>query len=110
MLPRLLTDENFNRAVIDGNLQRDPAFDIASVQSMGLRSLPDEEVLEWAARQNRIILTHDVKTLVPLANARLASGVPMPGVIAIRSTLPVGQAIEEFFILCGSGKRRGLDE
>ena len=48
------------------------------------------------------MLTHDVKTLVPLANARVAAGLRMPGVIVVRSTAAYGPVIEDLCILLGA--------
>jgi hypothetical protein len=59
--------------------------------------------LEWAAQEGRIILTHDVKTLVNDAYTRIEAGLPMPGVILVPSTLPVGHALRDLEIAIGAG-------
>lgn len=72
MLPRLLTDENVWPALVAGIRSTDPAIDVVTVQQVGLRTMRDDIILDWAARENRVVLTHGSKTLVPLANVRLA--------------------------------------
>ena len=52
-------------------------------------------VLEWAAKEDRILLTHDVQTMTKHAYARIQAGLLMRGVIEVRDDLPIGQAIEE---------------
>ena len=52
-------------------------------------------MLEWAATQNRIVVTHDVETLLMFAYERVVDGQPMPGVIAVSQSLHIGQAIED---------------
>jgi predicted nuclease of predicted toxin-antitoxin system len=60
---RLLTDENFNGAILRGLVRRLPELDIVRVQDVGLIHTDDPDILEWAANQRRILLTHDVATL-----------------------------------------------
>lgn len=59
----LAADENFNNDIVRGLLRRRPDLDIVRIQDVGLTGATDEEVLEWAARAGRILLTHDVTTL-----------------------------------------------
>lgn len=56
-------------------------------------------LLAWAAEQDRIFVTHDLKTIPRYAYERIEVGRSMPGVIAIPKDLPIGQAIEEMVII-----------
>ena len=76
-----------------------PGLDIVRVQDVGLSGADDPAVLEWAAREGRIVLTHDVSTLVSFAFERIASGRLVPGVFAARSSGPVGSTIEDLVLL-----------
>jgi predicted nuclease of predicted toxin-antitoxin system len=60
---RLAADENFNADVIRGLLRRFSDLDIVCVQEVGLSGADDHTVLEWSAREGRILLTHDMKTI-----------------------------------------------
>lgn len=60
---RLLADENLNHDLIRGVLRRMPSLDLVRVQDVGLIEVDDPSVLEWAARERRIILTHEVNTM-----------------------------------------------
>jgi hypothetical protein len=60
---RLAADENFNFHIIKGVLRRFPELDIVRVQDLDLEGADDPTVLEWAADQGRVLLTHDVNTL-----------------------------------------------
>ena len=64
---------------------------------------PDPAILEWAASEARIILTHDVQTLIGDAYARVEKGLPMPGVILIPDTLAIGEALDELELFIGAG-------
>jgi hypothetical protein len=62
MLP-MAADENFNNEILRGLRRRDPSLDIVRVQDAGLSGADDPTVLEWAASQQRVLLTHDVSTM-----------------------------------------------
>jgi hypothetical protein len=65
------------------------------VQAVGLGSVDDAVILAWAASQERILLTHDRRTMPEFAFARVRSGQPMSGVFVIDDQLSIGQAIAE---------------
>lgn len=92
---RWLADENFNNNITKGLLRRNPRFDILGTQDTPFAGADDSVLLEWAARKGRMLLSHDVNTLVALAYERVVSGRPVSGVFVCRSSLPVALAIEE---------------
>ena len=100
---RFAADENFNGTILKELLKLFPDLDIVRVQDTELYQAPDPAVLEWAAQENRIIITHDVQTLVNDAYARVEEGLPVPGVILIPGTLPVGQALHDLELTIGAG-------
>ena len=55
---KFLADENFDNNIIRGLLRRQPNIDIIRVQDVGLSGRDDPTVLEWAAQEQRILLTH----------------------------------------------------
>jgi hypothetical protein len=96
---RLVSDENFDGNIVRGLLRRHPERDLVRVQDAGLMETPDPEILEWAAVQGRVLLSHDVSTVPPAAYQRVADRKPMPGVFIIPDRMPTGQAIEEILFL-----------
>jgi predicted nuclease of predicted toxin-antitoxin system len=96
---KLLADENFDNNIIRGLLRRNPDIDIVRVQDVGLSGKDDTTVLEWAAQENRILLTHDVATITHYAYDRVVKYKPMPGVIEIASNAPIGKVIEDLLLL-----------
>src|SRR5258708_6066167 len=95
---RLLT-ENFDNRILKGLRRRLPHLDIVRVQDMGLSGKTDAELLDWAASQNRLLLTHDLSTIRPIVTDRIAGGLPMPGVFEMTQGFPIAQAIEELVVL-----------
>ncbi len=59
----------------------------------------DPTLLQFAAEEKRILMTHDVETLVGYAWQRVRSGLAMPGVIVALTDSPIGQVIEDLEIL-----------
>jgi hypothetical protein len=94
----LAADENLNSRLVRG-VQRLRRVDLVRVQDVGLSGADDPTVLEWAAGENRVLLTHDVATMARHAYDRVAAGLPMPGVFEIGSRVPLAVAIEEVVLL-----------
>jgi hypothetical protein len=96
---RLVSDENFNGDIVRGLLRRHPKLDVVRVQDVGLRQTSDPDILDWSAKQVRVLLSHDVSTVPPAAYQRVNEGQPMPGVFIMPDRMPIGQAIEEILFL-----------
>ena len=75
---RLAADENFNNDIVRGLLRREPGLDIVRIQDVGLSGADDPTVLEWAAQEGRVLLTHDVTTITRHAYERVKAGQSMP--------------------------------
>jgi hypothetical protein len=99
---RFLADENFDNTILQGVRLIYPELDVVRVQDTDIYQAEDPTVLDWAAREERILLTHDIRTMNRYAYDRVAVGLPMPGVFYIRSLLPVGQAIEALLLVLGA--------
>lgn len=100
---RFAADENFDGRILAGLRERLPGIDIVRVQDTAIYQAPDDELLAWLADQGRILLTHDVQSLVNLAYARVRAGLPMPGVIEVHRDTPIGAALDELEVVLGAG-------
>src|SRR5205085_1192672 len=96
---RLATDEDFNNRILRGLLRRKSDLDIMRAQDAGLIGSGDAKVLEWAAREGRVLLTHDVTTMKQYVDERVAAGLPMPGVFEVSQQTPIAQTIEEILLI-----------
>ena len=96
---RLSADENLNGDIVRGLLRRNLQVDIVRVQDVGLSGANDPTVLEWAAIENRVAVSHDVSTLAGHAFARVTTGQQMPGVFAVPSPASIGRAIDDLLLL-----------
>lgn len=99
---RLLIDENVNHRILRGLKLILTDVDYLIAQDVIPRGTEDADLLAWAAEQNRILVTNDLKTIPQFAYARVEAGEFMPGVIAFSKSLPIGQAIDELatIIVC----------
>jgi hypothetical protein len=106
---RLLADENFQQPVLRGLLLRLPELDVVTAEEVGLRATPDEDILAWAAAENRVVVTHDISTFLPAAFRRLANGDPHPGTIGIPWLTPIGRAVEFLLVLISTGSEADFE-
>lgn len=100
-MPTFLADANFDRDIVRGLLQRMPDIDILRAQELGFERTPDPDLLEWAAQEQRVILTHDFRTMPGYASARMEEGKSFAGLVQVRRSLPVGRAIADILVLLG---------
>ena len=103
---RLLSDENLDNHIVRGLVRRLPTIDLIRVQDVGLAQTDDPTILDWAAHQGRILLTHDRRTVPGFALDRVQEGMPMPGVFVVGARMSVAQAIDEMLLVvqCSSEK------
>ncbi len=104
MTIRFLADENFDHKTLTGIKRREPNLDIVAVQEVGLREVDDVQILEWAAEEDRIVVTHDVSTFADFAYERVAASRPMPGVIEIPESVPRSVIIDELILIAGASE------
>ena len=98
-MPKFLADENFNYDIVRGLLRQLPDLDIVTAQDVGLTRADDPEVLQWAAQEGRVVLTHDLETMTDYAYERIRAGQFMPGVVEVSPLIQIGSAIEGIIIL-----------
>ena len=98
-LIRLLTDQNFNGDITNGLAVRYPDLDLVRVQDIGLSEADDPTILASAADDDRIVLTHDKRTMPPFANRRVADGETMPGVFVVDDWASVGTVLDDLTVI-----------
>ena len=63
MRPRFQADENLNAKIIAGLLRCEPSLNFQTAKAARIFGLADPDVLAIAARDNRILVTHDRERL-----------------------------------------------
>ncbi len=102
-MPKFVADENFDNDILRGLFKHNPELDVIRVQDIiGLSGAKDPDLLEWAAQEGRILLTHDVDTMTGYAYERVREGKPMPGVIEVRRSLSTGNIVDHLLVVIGA--------
>jgi hypothetical protein len=96
---RLISDEDVHEDIIRGLRRHEPALDIVRAVDVGLGHAPDPIILEWAAREGRVLITGDLNTMVGFAWGRVQSGLPMVGVLALLENVAVGTVIDDILLV-----------
>ena len=63
MKVRFQADADLNEEIIDGLIRRELNLDFKKASEANLRELPDEAVLALAAQDNRVLVSHDRRTM-----------------------------------------------
>lgn len=100
---RFQADYDFNKKIVRALRHRYPFMDFQGGHEAGFEGLHDEQVLEIAAREGRILVSHDVTTM-PVHFASFISRQYSPGVLLIPQSLPISIAIEELALIWGASE------
>lgn len=63
MTIRFQADADLNRNIVVGILRREPSIDFQTALAAKLEGLGDQEVLAIAAKQGRLLISHDQRTM-----------------------------------------------
>src|SRR5215472_12744212 len=96
---RFLADASLRDAIVRGCRRREPGMDFLSANDARLEGVPDPEVLAIAAKQNRVLVTHDFKTIPRHFAEFIQAHSSSPGVILVPQYLPIGEAIADLVLI-----------
>jgi hypothetical protein len=95
---RFQGDYDFSGIIIRALLRQEPAIDFQTGHQAGLEGLPDDQVLAVAARDGRILVSHD-RTTMPYHFANFIAHSNIPGLILISQGFPTLQAVYELRLI-----------
>jgi hypothetical protein len=96
---RFLADEDLDSDITDGLRLREPAIDIPDAKKSGLRAIEDPVLLEMAAQQDRIVISHDRRTMTRYFGERLATGKSNPGLFIVPQRRAIAEVIESLLLV-----------
>ncbi len=96
---RFAADENFNNDIVRAVQRIRPDIDIVRIQDAGLIGKDDPAILQWAADEKRILLTHDVTTITKYAYQRISKDQYMAGEFEIHSDQPIKTIVDEIILI-----------
>ena len=95
----LLFDADMTDVILSGLLRVYPEIDALSVRDVGLRDAQDDRILGSAATAGRVVVSHDVSTMIAAAYDRVRAGRMMQGLIVVPQSLPFRKAIDDLAVL-----------
>ena len=98
-MSRFLFDEDVHHAIVRGVRLRRPNLVAQFVEDVLTPGAEDVELLDFAVREDYILVTHDANMLVRHAWNRIVDKQPMPGLVVVRQSLPLGNVIGDLITL-----------
>ncbi|MBD2168030.1 DUF5615 family PIN-like protein [Calothrix membranacea FACHB-236] len=95
---RFQADADLKQAIVTGAVRRQPNLDFQSANAAGLDGKKDSEVLQIAAQDGRVLVTHDRKTMPTEFGAFIMSQTSS-GVLILSQNLPISDAIESLILV-----------
>jgi Domain of unknown function (DUF5615) len=96
---RFLADADLNFDVVKAVRRREPGLDFASAADAGIEGTGDPEILERAASQNRVLVSHDRRTMLHHFRNRLAAGKFSPGLLVVSQNAQIRPVVEAILVL-----------
>jgi len=95
---RFQADADLNQIIVKASVRREPSIDFQSAQAANLSGLRDEDVLAIAAKEGRLLVTHDRKT-IPHHFAEFIFSQTSPGVLIVPQKLPVSKVVDDLILI-----------
>lgn len=96
---RFLADENLDYDIVRGVWQRRPDVDILSMKEADLMGRDDPDILAFAAKEGRVVLSHDARTMTRFATDRIVAGEAMPGLVIVKVGATLRKSIDDILLL-----------
>ena len=98
MKVRFQADADLNETIVKAVVRREPGIDFQTASAAELASLNDRDVLAFAARTGRLLVTHDRRTM-PGHFAEFIISQPSAGVLIVPQKLAVTQIVEDLILI-----------
>ncbi len=95
---RFQADADFNQNIVKAVLRSEPSIDFQTAHSARLERVNDFKVLEIAAKENRVLVSHDRKTM-PKHFGEFIRSSNSPGVVIFPQNILISDAVEELILL-----------
>jgi hypothetical protein len=91
-------DADLNQKIVKATLRHEPSIDFQTALAAALPCLPDPEVLKIAAKDGRILVSHD-QTTMPNHFAAFITTETSPGLIIAPQHLSIGLVVESLVLI-----------
>lgn len=98
----LLIDQDLDHDILRGLIRRVPRLSAATAFEIGMSGATDTELLIWAGREGRLVVTHDRTTMPRHAGDLMREGKNIAGLLVVPRSIPLHQVLEdlELIITC----------
>jgi len=86
---RFQADADLKYTIVKAVRQRERSIEFASAGDSGLAGVSDPEILELAAQEGRILVSHDRRTMLAHFRARLEAEKSSPGLFVVSQGAPL---------------------
>jgi hypothetical protein len=97
--PRFLADHDLNDYIVTGVFRLEPLIEFRRAREADLARASDDQVLEFAAANPLLVVSHDVTTMTNAAYKRLKMGLPLSGLFLVEQTTPVAAVIDSLILI-----------
>ena len=102
---RFQADNDLNGLIVTATLRREPAIDFRTASRARFDGLQDLDVLERAAEDGRILVTHDKRTMPRHFFEFLSAGNKSPGVlVVIPQNASLSEVVETILLIWGASR------
>jgi Domain of unknown function (DUF5615) len=95
---RFQADWNLNHIIVQAAQRREPALDLQTAHAASLLGVSDPDVLERAAREGRLLVTHDFHDM-PQHFATFIQERTSAGVLLVPQRLPIVAVVEDLLLI-----------
>jgi predicted nuclease of predicted toxin-antitoxin system len=98
MKVRFQADADLNQDIVQAIRRREPTVDFQTAHEAGLAGLHDTIILERAAQEGRIVVSHDRRTM-PHHFATFIASQTSTGVIIVPKSLSIRQVLNDLLLI-----------
>jgi len=98
MKVRFQADADLNQIILLAVIRREPTIDFQTAIAAGLSGMADPEVLARAANDGRVLVTHDLKTMLRHFSEFIAHETS-PGLIVVPQSISVAAVVEDLILI-----------
>jgi hypothetical protein len=98
MSVRFQADADLNQTIVLATIRREPSIDFQTAGAADLVGLADPRVLQKAAREGRILVTHDQRTM-PRYFGEFIATETSAGLLIVPQHLPVASVAEDLMLI-----------
>jgi hypothetical protein len=95
---RFQADSDLNQTIVKALRRLEPSIDFQTAHAANLRGVPDPDVLAYAAKEGRVLVSHDITT-IPQHFGAFIQTADSAGVLIALQEAPLMTVVEDLLLL-----------